>query len=163
MPWVTPSWWLVLLAGLLLLQLVLWWWRRWWVRWRAQAQSRRASRAERRAASLLERAGYVIEASQPKVSWPMLVDGECRQVALRADYLVWRDEQRYVAEVKSGRLAPRLSTASTRRQLLEYALAYDVVGVLLVDMAAKRIVEVGFPDVTPPARCALPADSSRRP
>ena len=43
---------------------------------------------------------------------------------------------------------------ATRRQLLEYALAYDVDGVLLVDMTAGRLHQVEFPTLdrrAPPA------------
>jgi hypothetical protein len=54
-------------------------------------------------------------------------------------------ELRLVAEVKSGKIAASLACAATRRQLLEYRLAYDVDGVMLVDMAAGRVHEVRFP------------------
>ena len=46
--------------------------------------------------------------------------------------------------MKTGKAAPRISTASTRRQLLEYLYAYVVDGVLLVDMANREINEVDF-------------------
>ena len=38
------------------------------------------------------------------------------------------DQLACVAEVKTGRLAPRIDTPATRRQLLEYRLAFDVDG-----------------------------------
>jgi hypothetical protein len=72
---------------------------------------------------------------------------EARRIAahvtfgLRADYLVAREGRRYVA-VKTGRLAPRLSHAPTRRQLLEYGAAFDVQGVLLVDADAESVTHV---------------------
>jgi hypothetical protein len=50
--------------------------------------------------------------------------------------------RRYIAEVKTGRLAPRLSHGPTRRQLLEYRAAFDVHGVVLVDADAGSIVHV---------------------
>jgi hypothetical protein len=34
-----------------------------------------------------------------------------------------------------------------RRQLLEYFFAFDVTGVLLVDMQAEKISEVAFPPI----------------
>lgn len=77
----------------------------------------------------------------------MVVDGRHRPVELRADYLVRRGSERFVAEVKTGRVAPCLATAATRRQLLEYRLAYAADGVLLVDMAQRRIHEVVFPSL----------------
>ena len=49
-----------------------------------------------------------------------------------------------MAEVKTGTYAPRLETAATRRQLLEYGVAFDVDGVLLVDadVGEIRLVEL---------------------
>ena len=68
----------------------------------------------------------------------------CRWIS-RADYLVARNVERYVAEVKTGRLAPRIDTATTRRQLLEYRLAFDVDGVLLVDAESAKVHRIVFP------------------
>ena len=54
-----------------------------------------------------------------------------------------------MAEVKTGRLAPRLETSATRRQLLEYRVAFDVDGVLLVDVDAGRVHSLEFPPHSP--------------
>ena len=72
-------------------------------------------------------------------------DGAAQTVDVRADLIVTRGGRRFVAEVKTGELAPRLATVATRRQLLEYAHAFDVDGVLLVDPEAGRVAEVTFP------------------
>ena len=48
--------------------------------------------------------------------------------------------------MKTGPRATRITTAATRRQLLEYRVAYDVNGVLLVDMDKEQIHEIGFGD-----------------
>ena len=64
---------------------------------------------------------------------------------LRADYLVGHGALVFVAEVKTGLKAPRVETPGTRRQLLEYRIAFDVDGVLLVDVDAGRIQAVTFP------------------
>ncbi|MCP4872810.1 MAG: hypothetical protein GY898_29310 [Proteobacteria bacterium] len=107
---------------------------------------RRALRAEDRAEALLERAGYVIEDRQLVGAWPMVVDGEEVDATLRADLLVRKRRRLYIAEVKSGPVASRPTDPSTRRQLLEYRLAFDVDGVLLVDMHRRRILTIEFPD-----------------
>lgn len=107
---------------------------------------RHALRAEDRAEALLERAGFVIEARQLVGTWPMIVSGEPVEASLRADLLVRRRRRRYIAEVKSGPVASRPTDPSTRRQLLEYRLAFDVDGVLLVDMHRRLILTVEFPD-----------------
>lgn len=135
---------LVLLACFLL-ALVLWW----WTAGRGSRRSRRtqklAQRAESRAEGLLIRAGYRIEARQVIGTWPMQIDGDRVDAGLRVDLLVRRGRRRYVAEVKSGPVGSRPTDPNTRRQLLEYRLAFRVDGVLLVDMHRRRIVEVEFP------------------
>jgi len=74
--------------------------------------------------------------------WTVHADGEPMEVSLRADLLVTRNGRRYVAEVKTGRAAPRLDCAATRRQLLEYRIAFGVDGVLLVDAESDRVIVV---------------------
>ncbi len=94
---------------------------------------------------MLERAGYRVVDRQVHRTWTLRVDGEDREVALRADLIVRRRRTRYVAEVKTGRSAPRPDHPETRRQLLEYRLAFDVAGVLLVDMETRSVHSVEFP------------------
>lgn len=126
-----------------------------WRRWREDRTRRkrfeRAAQAEEDARHLLQRHGYEVLDDQAQLTWTILLNGQPHEVNMRADYLVRRHGRRYVAEVKSGRVAPRISTAATRRQLLEYLIAYPVEGVLLVDMEDEEIFEVTFPDL-PAAR-----------
>jgi hypothetical protein len=116
----------------------------------ARARSARASDGEIEAAALLERQGYDVLDRQVLGSWTVRADGEPVTFGLRADYLVARDGRRYIAEVKTGRLAPRLSHGPTRRQLLEYSAAFDVHGVVLVDADTRAITHVEVGDL--PAR-----------
>jgi hypothetical protein len=112
---------------------------------RRLARIRERGRAgEHAATALIERAGYRIDALQPELDWTILCDGEAYAVPLRADLLVSRAGRRFIAEVKTGSAA-NLATPATRRQLLEYSIAYDVDGVLLVDVERDRIHEVRYP------------------
>lgn len=114
----------------------------------ARALARRVARAiagEREATSLLERAGYTIEAAQVCAALEYLVDGARQRVDVRADFVVRRGRRRYVAEVKTGEQATQVSNRATRRQLLEYAHAFAADGVLLVDADARRVQTVQFP------------------
>ena len=88
---------------------------------------------------MLEAAGFRIVARQARVAWVPLVDGEPFATELRADYLVEARGELLVAEVKTGRQAPSLATAATRRQLLEYRVAFDADGVLLVCPEASNV------------------------
>lgn len=119
--------------------------RRWLERRRARRRQSRALRGERHAEKLLDRLGYTVRARQAAITWSITCDDAVHEVPLRADLIVERDGQRFVAEVKTGRTAPRLNTAATRRQLLEYRVAYEVDGVLLVDAEAGRVMHVTFP------------------
>jgi len=111
---------------------------------RARRRGARAVRGEREAEALLGALGYAVVERQPALAWSIECDGEPHRVDLRADLLVERDGKRYVAEVKTGAAAPLLTTAATRRQLLEYSVAYQVDSVLLVDVEGQAVREVCF-------------------
>ncbi len=119
--------------------------RRWLGSWRARRRAARAGRGEDRAARLLVAAGFRIVERQPRVAWAPLVDGEPHEVELRADYLVEDDRELLVAEVKTGDDATSLATAATRRQLLEYHVAFGADGVLLVCPERGTIQRIAFP------------------
>ncbi|MFW5741051.1 MAG: hypothetical protein ACOC1F_11870 [Myxococcota bacterium] len=108
--------------------------------------ARRALRGEAHAEALLAGAGYEVVDRQVERGYLVRLDGRATRVVVRADLLV-RDPQgtMLVAEVKPGREAPRIENSATRRQLLEYKVAFDAPGVLLVDAGADTISEVRFP------------------
>ena len=101
-------------------------------------------RALNRLAHALRRANRELSADHILGEGRQFATGD-RVIALRADLLVERGGRRYVAEVKTGEAAPSLATAATRRQLLEYLIAYRVDGVLLVDAERGSVHEVEFP------------------
>ncbi len=111
----------------------------------SQARVRKAQRGEHDARGLLEAHGYRVIEEQARGSWTVEVDGQAHEVDLYADLIVERDGWRYIAEVKTGAVAPDPRRPATRRQLLEYLLAFEPDGLLLVDMAAETIHHVGFP------------------
>lgn len=120
-------------------------WARVAERRRGRAYNVRGQRGEEAAERLLAAHGYTVIARQIETSYPVEVDGAAVEVSLHADFLVARGHQRLVAEVKTGRNAPRFQHADTRRQLLEYQLAFGVDSVLLVDAEAALLREVRFP------------------
>lgn len=134
-----------LLAGLLLLQSLR-------LAWLRGAASRRVSRhrrtgeaGERGAKRLLGRQGFQILGEQVSGRYEVLVDGEAHQVNLRADFLVEKEGRRFVAEVKSGEESVKVTGRATRRQLLEYLYAFEVSGILLVDMRDNEVRRIEFP------------------
>jgi hypothetical protein len=146
---VTDRWLLALvaLAGALVALVVTRWMRSWRGSWRARRRAARAGAGEDDAATLLRRAGFRSVAAQPRVWWAPLVDGEPHETELRADYLVEARGELLVAEVKTGEQAPSLASAATRRQLLEYHVAFEADGVLLVCPERGAIHRVEFPPV----------------
>lgn len=103
-----------------------------------------AKRAERKAAELLTDNGYEILESQKFLPVTTIVDGKKYNNGIRVDYLVKRNNRTYVAEVKTGEDAINFTRAPVRRQLLEYYLAYQPDGVLLLDMEQNTIHEIEF-------------------
>lgn len=127
----------ILLVGLLLQS-----------RARAGAASRtrnaRALDGENSAEALLEQAGFLIRGRQVAFPGTVWVDGEPVEFGIRVDLILERDGQRYVAEVKTGDLAPDPRHGPTRRQLREYADLLPDHGVLLVDMEMGWVREIEF-------------------
>jgi hypothetical protein len=112
--------------------------------WKHTSRAKGAVRSEKAAAALLEEAGYIVVDSQIAATWQITIDDTPHPIELRADHLVERDGRRFIAEVKTGAEAPKITNAATRRQLLEYRCAYDVDGIILVDMQRLEIRHVEF-------------------
>ena len=105
---------------------------------------RRGIAAESRAIVVAERAGYRVVGTQVPGTVTILIDGRARTLDVRADMLLERGFRRFIAEVKTGRVAPDPTSRATRRPLLEYAHAFDADGLLLFDMEKERIHEIRF-------------------
>lgn len=151
-----PREWLLVVAalaiGLLALQTAAGALARWRRRRAIVTRFARAGEGEARAAEQLARRGYAIVGAQVVARYDLSVDGAPVTASVRADYLVERDGARFVAEVKTGAVAPRIETPATRRQLLEYRVAFDVDGVLLVDADRGRVQAITFPRLERPRR-----------
>lgn len=144
----SPSWTLLaVLAALLVAVVVAWWWERSRSARSSRRRNRVAQRAEREAERLLRSHGYEVVERQARVSWSLGVEGEMLPVSSRVDLLVERDGRLFLADVKSGDAATTPTAPATRRQLLEYQLAFAVDGVLLVDMAGGRVLRIDFADL----------------
>jgi hypothetical protein len=125
----------------------------------AQRRARVALAGERHAEVLLAAAGFTVVERQVAHLWHIAVDDDVHEAALRCDFVVARDGERWVAECKTGEVAPRLTTAATRRQLLEYQVAYAACGVALVDATAGTVQEVRFdlPSLSPGSSTRSPS------
>ncbi|MFM7201250.1 MAG: hypothetical protein ACKO6N_10710 [Myxococcota bacterium] len=146
--WGLPSWSLLVLAVLMvLLSLAVWGGhalRRAQLRHRLQRRATRGREGEQEAERLLKRQGYRVLDRQVTQESGLWVDETYHAVKLRADFLVEKGDETFVVEVKTGEVAPDPTSAATRRQLLEYAHAYPVDGLLLADMHEGRLHRIVF-------------------
>jgi hypothetical protein len=117
---------------------------RWIVRRRVASSRSMGRRGRERAMKILRRYGF--EVLDEEVSAPGLVqiDSRLEEYTVRADALVRRKGRTYVAEFKGGPQSASITTAATRRQLLEYSCVFGTDGILLVDAHAGRIHYVRF-------------------
>jgi len=115
--------------------------------WRRHRRKRTLSRAqviEKEAIHLLERSGFRLVEEQPEREFCIKVNGKKTPCKVRADYLVRRGKDLYVAEVKTGEYL-RFDHPRVRRQLLEYYLVYRPKAVILVNGENDELYQVTFP------------------
>lgn len=108
---------------------------------------KRGLKLEQKAAKFLVSEGFTIIGEQVEYKHTYLVDGVETTSTISIDYLVVKNSEVYVVEVKSGKSAISIKNRSTRRQLLEYATAIDCDGIYLLDMENKSLqfIEFQFP------------------
>jgi Holliday junction resolvase len=114
---------------------------------KSRAQRKRFNRGlslERKAVKFLKRKGFTIVASQEEYYHRYLIDGKEHKSKLIVDYIVSKDNRKYIVEVKSGQKAILMSNSNTRRQLLEYSFAIKNDGIFLLDMENKEMHLVEF-------------------
>ncbi len=139
--------WPLVVVGILSLALGVWLTLRihtWRQRRLGQARNARGKLGEDNAERVLIAHGYSIIARQQSATYAIDIGRQPHAVALMLDFVVERDGEQLVAEVKTG-AAARMSHAGTRRQLLEYQLATQTRRVLLVDAEAETVTEVAYP------------------
>lgn len=118
---------------------------------KSKARNERAQKGEQRAVALLQRRGYRVIERQVQLTYPVVVNGKEWPITVRADYLARKKGRTFVVEVKTGSLASSLQHGPTRRQLLEYRVAFSVDGVLLACPESHTLTEIGFPALSPAA------------
>jgi hypothetical protein len=124
---------------------LMWWGLDWKKRYKGKQVAARGKRGERRAERVLRRRGYRIISRQTATTYRIWVDGSSVATTVKADLIVRRWWRTWIAEVKTGEAAVRVEHEATRRQLLEYQLAFGINAILLVDGENGLIREVRFP------------------
>ncbi|RKX91561.1 MAG: hypothetical protein DRP84_11430 [Spirochaetes bacterium] len=104
----------------------------------------KSRQAEKEAEKVLKKNGYVILDAQKSKPLLITIGDKIHRYLVRIDYLARKRGKVYVVEVKSGEKIPYITNRETRRQMLEYYLAYQPSGILLLNMKNKTISEVKF-------------------
>jgi len=104
----------------------------------------KSRQAEKEAEKILRKNGYAIIDVQKSKPLLITIGGKIHRYLVRIDYLARKRGKVYVVEVKSGEKIPYITNRETRRQMLEYYLAYQPSGILLLNMKNKSISEVKF-------------------
>lgn len=100
---------------------------------------------EHEAQHLLKKEGYNIISHHAPLLYTIKQDNIPIPIQLELDYVVSKNGKTFFAEVKSGEHTATIHYAPTRRQMLEYAVAGNYNGYLLVDMFHKKIHHIEFP------------------
>ena len=112
-----------------------------------KAQKQRFERGnllEIKARDFLKNKGYKIISEQEIYYHKYLVNGKKCESKLILDYIVKKNNKRYIVEVKSGKSAISLKDKNSRRQLLEYDFVIENEGVFLLDMENENMQLVEF-------------------
>lgn len=111
---------------------------------------KRGLKLEQKAAKYLMAKGFSIIGDQLEYEHNYYVNKEEFTSKINIDYLVERQGEVFVVEVKSGKSAISIKNRGTRRQLLEYAVAIECDGLYLLDMENKdlKLIEFTFPNRT---------------
>ena len=104
----------------------------------------KSRQAEKEAEKILKKNGYAIIDAQKSKPLLITIGDKIHRYLVRIDYLVRKRGKVYVVEVKSGEKIPYITNRETRRQMLEYYLAYQPSGIILLNMKNKSISEVKF-------------------
>ena len=119
--------------------------RKGWQSFLLSLNRKKGKKGEAAAIKALKKAGFKIIDDQMSLDGTLHVDGRMVHYQVRPDFLVSRDGNTFVAEVKTGD-ATKISDRNTRRQLREYASLKGNGKVLLVDGQKGTISEIIFDD-----------------
>jgi len=113
-------------------------------KWKLKKRLRRAKKGEQKAIDLMKNYGFNVVDLQKKESYTLFIDDKPREVSVKADMIVKKGRNTYVAEVKTGEKVTSPTYPNTRRQLLEYYMVYRPKGLLLVDMEKRKIRKIEY-------------------
>lgn len=118
---------------------------RWTQQRRGDRNRKVGRRAEKNALTLLKAEGFTLVDPKPRLTHTLWIDGDPETFSITPDYIVQRDGQHYVVEVKRYKDHGGINNAGIRRQVTEYLVAANL-PCLLVTMPEGQIQLVELPD-----------------
>ena len=107
---------------------------------------RKGRKGETVALRYLKKHGFTILREQYTATSAISINHKPHDFEVRADFLVEKDGQTAIVEVKTGDAAGNPRNSLTRRQLFEYYHIYDTDLLYLFDADKKKLLEISFPD-----------------
>jgi hypothetical protein len=107
-------------------------------------KQRQGARGEVYAKNFLLKKHYKIIREQPGIQACMYIDGKKKEYTIRADFLVEKDGESAIVEVKTGTKAIDPLYRYTRRQLLEYSVFYNVSKILFFNAETMELKQIEF-------------------
>ena len=134
--------WFLLVFVLLILYLG-WRIRRAWKKFLFYLIKRKGRRGEGIAVKLLYKEGYEIIDEQIAIPGFLFENNKKIEFLVKPDFLVKKNGEKFIAEVKTGTSA-LIQNRNTRRQILEYSHLNQNKTVLLVDIENRKIKKIDF-------------------
>ena len=103
----------------------------------------RGKHGENKAINLLKKNGYQILEQQFTLKGSLFENEKLQDFIIRPDYLVKKNNEIFIAEVKTGESAS-IKNRFTRRQLLEYSIIYNSKKIILIDINNESINFIKF-------------------
>ena len=104
---------------------------------------RKGKKGESIAFKILEKEGYKVLEEQYSLDGILHEDNIRIEYKVKPDFLVIKDGQKFIAEVKTGGSA-LIQNIATRRQLLEYSYLNKKNIILLIDIESRKIKKIDF-------------------
>ena len=110
---------------------------------KSREHARRGHVAEREAQQVLESMGFKVLDKQVETEIGWWSDQDWYETTITADYLVKRNGHTAIVEVKTGKES-KATHRHTRRQLLEYRIAFSVDHIYLFDGERQQLSQIDF-------------------
>jgi hypothetical protein len=116
----------------------------WLYRRPRRVSGQKVGKANSKARSVLEEAGYEILNVKPTVTVQMDIDGKAYPFELKSDFLVSRSSRKYLVRIRKNGKQARLQSKLWRGTHLRDVLAFRADGILVLNVEKETLNQVRF-------------------